>query len=110
MADIWDRAYQRHIARCVYCGRDLLVDFDTYMSAELDHLIPTKSGGDDTDTNKVLACNVCNRLKGDYDPRSASPTPSDRDQLIHAARVHIAHRRAQQMEGFHGYLERYHAT
>jgi|TARA_B110000495_G_scaffold202293_1_gene221989 CRISPR/Cas system Type II protein with McrA/HNH and RuvC-like nuclease domain len=54
--------------RCVYCGRDMLSDFDTWMSIELDHVIPKAEGGDDSITNRVTSCNLCNKLKGAFVP------------------------------------------
>ena len=110
MADEWDRAYQRHMARCAYCGRDLLVDFDIYMSAHLDHLVPQAKGGDDSEENKVLACSVCNILKGDFDPRSASAASGGMQALLRASRLHIAKRRAEKIEEYFSYLKKYGAV
>ena len=110
MADVWDKAYQRHMGRCAYCGRDLLVDFDIYMSAHLDHLVPTTKGGNDSEENLVLACSVCNILKGHFDPRSAEKNPTDKKDLIHAARAHIATRRVEKIEEYFSYLKKYGAA
>lgn len=107
MADVWDRAYQRHMARCAYCGRDLLVDFDIYMSAHLDHLVPSTKGGGDSDENMVLACSVCNILKGNFDPRSTAAEPGGKQELLHSARVHIANRRVEKIEQYFSYLKKY---
>lgn len=107
MSDIWDRAYQRHAALCTYCDRDLLVDFDSYMSGELDHLVPVKWGGSDADSNLVLACNVCNRLKGDFDPRSKGSDLANRVQLIESSRAYVKARRAKLKTEFDGYAQKY---
>ena len=95
------------MARCAYCGRDLLVDFDAYMSAQLDHLVPKKEGGGNTDENKVPACSVCNILKGDFDPRPTAAKPGGKKELLHAARVHIAKRRAEKIDEYCGRLKKY---
>jgi 5-methylcytosine-specific restriction endonuclease McrA len=98
------------MARCAYCGRDLLVDFDIYMSAHLDHFVPTTKGGDDSDQNMVLACSVCNILKGNFDPRSTAAESGSRQDLLHAARVHIAKRRVEKIEDYFSYLKKYNAA
>lgn len=95
------------MARCAYCGRDLLVDFDIYMSAHLDHLVPMTKGGDDSDENRVLACSVCNILKGTFDPRSTAAKPGSKQDLLHAARVHIAKCRVEKIEQYFSYLKKY---
>lgn len=110
MADNWDRAYQRHMARCAYCGSDLLVDFNAYMSAQLDHLVPSSKGGDGSDENRVPACSVCNILKGDFDPRPSAAEPRGKKELLHAARVHIAKRRAEKIEEYFRRLKEYDAA
>jgi 5-methylcytosine-specific restriction endonuclease McrA len=53
---------------CIYCGREMLQDFDDWMSLEVDHLVPIARGGSDSLDNRVTSCNVCNRLKGSYVP------------------------------------------
>lgn len=56
---------------CLYCG----VDVDPHgkpdapNTATRDHFIPLSKGGARGATNTVLACNECNRAKGDMDPR-----------------------------------------
>jgi 5-methylcytosine-specific restriction endonuclease McrA len=49
--------------RCVYCAA--LLDFDY---ATLDHVHPLAHGGAHVPGNVVLACERCNRLKGDMLP------------------------------------------
>ena len=108
MADIWDRAFQKQQGRCPYCGCKLLANFNSYMSVEFDHLIPIKDGGSATDEkNKVLTCNVCNRLKGYFNPSAGATTPATKGQLVRAARVHIAKRRAQLKEDYQRYLGKF---
>lgn len=49
--------------RCVYCAAPL--EFDR---ATLDHVCPLAHGGAHVEGNVVLACALCNRLKGDLLP------------------------------------------
>lgn len=49
--------------RCVYCGRDLLEDLETFLSLVRDHLVPQSAGGPDGPPNRVASCVVCDRLK-----------------------------------------------
>ncbi len=72
--------------RCVYCGKNVLADFDSWMEAEVDHFVPRKAGGEDTLENCVLACSVCNGFKRDYEPKS-----------LDDARGYIAAERAARM-------------
>lgn len=46
--------FDRDNRRCVYCGRDLLVDFETFMLAEEDHLIPVSKGGAAHDVQNIV--------------------------------------------------------
>jgi 5-methylcytosine-specific restriction endonuclease McrA len=80
--------------RCVYCGSDLRVDFETFIRAEEGHLIPLNKGGSDCPENIVIACVVCNTLKGDFAP-SETFDPARRDRYIIACRTHIRAQRAK---------------
>ena len=54
---------------CHYCGRPI-----TYETATFDHLRPKARGGTNAVGNLVLACEPCNRAKGDkvrWRPRPA---------------------------------------
>lgn len=57
------RGHRRRMVRswpfCFYCWTKL--DFDT---ATIDHLLPVSMGGRDIRENFVLACEPCNRAKG----------------------------------------------
>ena len=57
---------------CQYCGRDGSKDFESYLSAGLtiDHIKPRKYGGTSHPSNLVVACHVCNKLKGARDCNS----------------------------------------
>ena len=50
--------------RCVYCATPL-----TWENATLDHVFPLSHGGAHTPGNLVVACALCNRLKGDLLPQ-----------------------------------------
>jgi hypothetical protein len=97
---IWLDKYREAEGCCIYCRKDMLADEDAYMSGQLDHLVPTEAGGPDTPENKVLACNVCNNLKGTFDPRSAAPA---RDAMIEIARKFIFACRATKAQDLAGY-------
>jgi HNH endonuclease len=101
MEKIWSDKYEEFGGCCAYCGTPLLVDVDSFMCGQLDHLVPTKSGGPDTPKNKVLACFVCNNLKGNFDPRSAGST--DKEKMIDTARAFIFTRRAEKAKDLLGY-------
>ena len=49
--------------RCVYCGRDLLADFESYLTITRDHLVPRCAGGPNGHENRVASCAACDRLK-----------------------------------------------
>ena len=36
----FSKVFERYQHRCIYCGRDMLIDFDTFMLTEEDHLFP----------------------------------------------------------------------
>lgn len=59
-----DPVLRRSDFRCVYCGRDLLSDPETLITAARDHLVPKSAGGPDTPDNRVALCAACDRLKG----------------------------------------------
>jgi HNH endonuclease len=66
---VYYRAFVRDRGICLYCGLELLKSFDAFAASHLDHLKPRSKGGPDDDIfNRVIACGVCNSLKGDFDP------------------------------------------
>ena len=96
MTECFSKAFQRSNCRCVYCGRDLLADFDAFMIAEEDHLVPKSKGGKDEAENIVIACAVCNRLKGNYTPTDEYDS-AKRKEYIEACRAHIMKQRLKHM-------------
>jgi 5-methylcytosine-specific restriction endonuclease McrA len=40
-----------------------MVDFETWMLTQEDHLVALKGGGAHDTDNRVIACYVCNKLK-----------------------------------------------
>lgn len=81
----------RNNFRCVYCGQDLLSDFDSLFGASVDHVKPRTHGGLDHRDNLVACCRTCNQLKGDADCDSVSQ-----------AREIIQQKRAEFLAGFIG--------
>lgn len=88
------REYVRRKGRCVYCGVELVHDRLGFATLEWDHLLPQAHFPElaNDPNNIVLACQLCNRLKIDYDPSNRTPGKSqnDKSQLIENARSHIA--------------------
>jgi CRISPR/Cas system Type II protein with McrA/HNH and RuvC-like nuclease domain len=99
MAKIFTQVFSRDNHRCVYCGKYLLLDFETFYSAEKDHLVPRSKDGNEEVENFVLACNVCNRFKSNYKPEFEL-TANNREQYIHDIRKYVMSRRAHHMETF----------
>ena len=98
MSTTFSKVFDRDNHRCVYCGKDMLVDLDTLMSVEEDHLLPRSANGSNDADNIVTSCNVCNRLKGNYKPEGIEV--SDRARYISAVRAEILDRRAKKLKEF----------
>ena len=96
MTKYFSELFSRDKYRCVYCGRDLLVDFETFMLTQEDHLVPEATQGEDTLDNLVIACYVCNKLKSNFRP-DFSLTQSNRMAYINAVRDEIMKRRSKNM-------------
>ena len=103
MTKLFHNAFERSGGRCVYCCRDLKADFDSFMMAEEEHLIPRGSPGADDPENIVIACRVCNALKRRF-PANESFDIGRKDEFIAAARKYIMEMRAKQMEIFAGWV------
>lgn len=56
------RIYAKTNSRCGYCGNYPDVE-------QIDHLIPKKKGGGNTEDNLMLACRRCNNLKKSKTPQ-----------------------------------------
>jgi len=91
--------FERDKGRCVYCGMDLTADYDRFMMATEDHLVPvSKKTGRDLE-NLILSCMVCNRLKSDYVP-ALIDAAKDRRKYIAAVREYIYKRRSEKLKAF----------
>lgn len=99
MSIYFAKVFERDNRRCIYCGRDLMTDFETFMIGEEDHLVPLSKGGASDIDNIVTACAVCNRLKGAYTPDD-SYVPEKRLEYITKIRAHVMSRRAVKMADF----------
>jgi 5-methylcytosine-specific restriction endonuclease McrA len=73
---------------CQYCGLSGLGNFDIWINLTIDHIIPSCSGGDDTEENKAVACGECNTLKGNY-----VPVGNEREERIADARRYVQEKR-----------------
>ena len=91
--------------RCVYCGRDMLDDFESWMSLEIDHIIPKSKGGGDSIDNLVASCNVCNRLKSTFVPEGYEEM--QKEELLRQIRANILEKRAKWLAEFYPAIEEY---
>ncbi len=93
--------FERDDGRCVYCCRDLMTDFESFMSVDLDLLVSRIDMESDTDevSNIVTSCTVCCRLRGLYTP-GFGLTDSNRTSYIEDIRNHIMKVRALKMASF----------
>jgi len=96
MPSLFSQVFTRDRGRCVYCGRNLLADFDSFYCAQKDHLVPSAG---DAPENVVLACYVCNNLRGSFVP-TVSLTPNSRREYIHQIRCELMLRRAKALQDF----------
>ena len=94
--------FERDQGRCVYCGLDLKADYDRFMMATEDHLVPSSKGGPSGREldNLVLSCVVCNRLKANFVPEPAIDPTKERRKYITAVRKHIMERRSDRLKDF----------
>jgi hypothetical protein len=93
--------------RCTYCDADMLECFDRYRLADADHILPKSKYPQlaASRLNLTLACGVCNRIKGRWDPNTwESPkiyvpgselTAEQREALIERARRYVMERRGK---------------
>lgn len=92
--------FERDKGRCVYCGMDLTADYDRFMMATEDHLVPVSKGRPGRDLeNLILSCMVCNRLKSNFVPDSLDAI-KDRRKYIAAVREYIYKRRSEKLKEF----------
>ena len=92
--------FERDQGRCVYCGLDLKADYDRFMMATEDHLVPDSKGGNRELVNLVLSCRVCNGLKANFVPEPAIDPVADRRAYIVAVRAYIMKRRSERLKEF----------
>lgn len=100
-------ALSRSDGRCEYCGVDLLWDRLGYGVGRVEHLLPKSYYPEEvteSPDNWVLACAVCNSIKGDFDPAEEFDQYVDepetlrdrRQECINIARAYIYDRRANE--------------
>jgi CRISPR/Cas system Type II protein with McrA/HNH and RuvC-like nuclease domain len=93
--------FERDQGRCVYCGLDLKADYDRFMMATEDHLVPVSKVGKGREMdNLILSCTVCNRLKANFVPEPEIDPKSERRQYVAAVRAHIMKRRSERLKEF----------
>ncbi len=92
--DKWAYILERSGYRCEYCGRDLLAPEAVGMLC-IDHILPKTLRGSEDRDNLAIACVVCNKLKGKWDPRNNGANTT-RESRIAAAKVHINDERTKE--------------
>ena len=104
MTAYFREVFSRDKHSCVYCGKNMLQDFDTFYTSEEDHLVPKRKGGEIDDTqNIVIACSVCNRFKGGFTPEFAYSN-EDRERYIESIRKHINDRRSHHKQTYDNWI------
>jgi 5-methylcytosine-specific restriction endonuclease McrA len=97
---IFVQLFERDMGRCVYCGMDLTADYDRFMMATEDHLVPVSKAGKGRNLdNLILSCMVCNRLKTNFVPESIDAV-KERRKYIAAVREYIHKRRSEKLKEF----------
>lgn len=96
MSNYFSDAFTKAGGRCEYCGKNLLDDFDVFWMTAEDHLKPRSVEETTSESeNIVIACSVCNNLKGKYNPEG-----DNREEMITKARQYIFERRAEKIQDF----------
>lgn len=100
MTKFFSKAFRAAQGHCTYCCKNLMQDFDTFWTAQEDHLIPRKHQGTDEQSNIVIACFVCNNLRGSFMPSDEKVdyfAPNNREKLIDSIRAYVMKRRAEEI-------------
>jgi len=93
--------FERDLGRCIYCGLDLKADYDRFMMATEDHLVPGSKGSYSRElANLVLSCRTCNSLKAGFVPSPPIDPITQRRRYVAAVRAYIMKRRADRMKEF----------
>lgn len=71
--------------RCVYCNKHFFESLESWISFNVEHIRPRAKTHDESPENKSVACWVCNKLKGSFDPGEKNPAAT-REELIEIAR------------------------
>ncbi|MCF6190670.1 MAG: HNH endonuclease [Cocleimonas sp.] len=78
--------------KCEYCGLDFFESVSNYKSFQIDHIIPTSSGGSNDNENKAVSCKTCNMdLKSRWNPATVCDS-KDRKKLIEAVKKYVKSR------------------
>jgi len=79
---------------------DLTADYDRFMMATEDHLVPVSKRGKGRDlANLIPSCMVCNRLTANCVPE-AIDADKERRKYIAAVREHMYRRRSDKLKEF----------
>jgi 5-methylcytosine-specific restriction endonuclease McrA len=61
LKDYGTEIYKKCHYTCAYCGFDGR-SFENWQQLSIDHIRPLKQGGQDTNENKIVACQSCNSI------------------------------------------------
>jgi len=99
-------------AACLYCGRVLLHDYESWLDVSIDHVVPqsvrwysTRKHWVDDLFNFVTCCRACNEFLArfpckDAEPNSIETFVSIRDRIFWAKREHTRRRHAEEKAWF----------
>ena len=87
--EVTARSYVEANGQCVYCGGDVFSHWQSYSSAQMDHILPRSKYPDffEHPRNYVLSCYFCNSTKKTWDSLESGEDPLDmlcnkREELI----------------------------
>lgn len=93
------KIYHKDNYRCVYCGKNMLNELDSWLSIEIDHIIPQGAGGTNDSSNLVTSCHICNKYKSDHLSKKyngdmlALKNSIKRNEILNEIRNHILNKR-----------------
>jgi len=89
-----DEVRSRYLYRCGYCG---VTETDAGGELTVDHFIPQKQGGDDSDDNLFYCCIRCNQYKGSVSPNNVNKNLSE--LLLHPQQDDLPHHLRENSSG-----------
>ncbi|WP_417773585.1 type II CRISPR RNA-guided endonuclease Cas9 [Stappia sp.] len=72
---------------CVYCGSAITPSMLFNSETDIDHILPYSLTLDDSQSNKLLCCRPCNRIKGNRPPAGVVPWRAGYEEILARAVV-----------------------